>query len=416
MKKKVIGFVVIVAILLFGISKTSAEEVTPKELKGLDSYINKLMKEWHVPGLSVGVVKDGKLVYKKGYGFRDLEKKSKVTPETIFAIGSNTKSFTATVLGTLVDDKKLKWNKPVRKYMPEFGLKDEYAANHATAVDLLSHRTGLPTHDALIYQTPLTRKQIMKQVPYLKMNDELRESWQYNNLMFMAAGSLAEEISGKSWKDLVQERIFNPLGMDSSNCSVHITQETSDNYALPYQVKAGKVVEKPFADIDAVGPAGSINSNVIDMSKWLMLHINKGKFNDEQIVSETTMDMIHTPHMLATPLAKINPEQPLFSYGLGIATSVYQDVPYLMHSGTIQGFHSLMIIAPQENLGVIVLSNGQTRLPDVIAYNIFERMMNLEHLDWNKKMKNLEEAKEKAEKQAIEELAKKPNSRYKAFS
>lgn len=396
MKLKINVCLVLLMFFVVCFNTVSAEEAVPEELKGLDQYVDQLMKEWKAPGVAVGIVKDNKLIYKKGFGYTGLDKKHKVTPETIFAIGSNTKSFTGTALGILADEGKLDWDKPVKEYMPEFGLSDEYASNHATIVDLLSHRTGLPTHDALITNTNLSRAQIMSHIPYLEMNKELRQLWQYSNLMYLASGCLVEKLSGKTWEEYVQKVIFTPLDMTSSNFSVNTTQKESDNYALPYQVKNGEVKAVPFADIDAIAPAGAINSNVIDMSKWLILHNNKGQYNGKQIISEKSLKQIHYPHMLSDKLIRSNPDQPLFSYGLGLATSVYDGVPYLMHSGTIAGFHSLMIMVPQEKIGVIVLSNGQTYIADVLAYNIFERLLGLEHKDWDAKMHTLTNAKELA--------------------
>ena len=390
-----VGLCLLLLISFISSFNTVRAELLPGELKDLETYVNQLMEEWKAPGVAVGIVKDNKLIYKKGFGYTGIDKKQKVTPETIFAIGSNTKSFTGTVLGILVDEGKLDWDKPVKEYMPSFSLSDEYASNHSTIVDLLSHRTGLPTHDALISNTKLSRAEIMTHIPYLDMNKELREAWQYNNLMYLASGCLVEELSGKTWEEYVQDVIFTPLDMTSSNFSVYTTQKQSDNYALPYQVKYGKVKSVLFADIDAIAPAGAINSNVIDMSKWIILHNNKGQYNGKQVISEKSLKQIHTPHMHSEKLIRLNPDQPLFSYGLGLAISVYQDIPYLMHSGTIDGFHALMIMVPQEKVGVIVLTNGQTYIADVLAYNIFERLLGLEHRDWNKKMRNLQDAKEK---------------------
>lgn len=389
MNKSFCNFLACLIAIFLCVPVLHAEDSDMEGLKGLDDYVNQMITEWKAPGVAIGIVKDGQLIYQKGFGYTDLSKKQEVTPETIFAIGSNTKSFTATALGMLADEDKLDWNVPVKNYLPLFGLLDEYASNHATTVDLLSHRTGLPTHDALLTNTNLSRYEIIEHIPYLEMNKELREAWQYNNLMYVASGCLVEKLSGKTWEEFIQERIFTPLGMNHSNCSVHETQKNSDNYAKPYQVKNGQPVAVEFADIDAIGPAGAINSNVIDMSKWLMLHLNKGKYNDTQIISENSLKRLHKPHMHVEKLARLNPDQPLFSYGLGLATSVYQNVPYLMHNGTIAGFHSIMILIPEKQIGIVVLTSGQTYVADVLGYNIFERLLGLKQQDWNTKMHSL---------------------------
>jgi CubicO group peptidase (beta-lactamase class C family) len=406
MSRKIQYLIFFILVFTMNINSAQPQEKIPDQLQGFETYVNERMQEWNAPGVAIGVVKDNKIIYQKGFGYTNIETKQPVTPETIFAIGSNTKLFTATAAGILVDEGKLIWEQPVKSYLPLFGLSDEYASNHATIIDLLSHRTGLPTHDALLTKTLLSRYEIMEHIPYLETNKEIRQLWQYNNLMYIASGCVVEKLSGKTWEDFVQEKIFTALEMSSSNFSVHTTQKLSNNYALPYQVIDGKVENIDFADIDAIAPAGAINSNVIDMSKWLILHLNKGKYNEKQIISEKSLKQIHTPHMLSNNLELLNPEQPRFSYGLGVATSVYEGVPFLMHSGTIAGFHSLMIIIPEEKIGIIVLSNGQTHIADVLAYNIFERLLDLKHQDWNQMMLSLEKKKEDALKSYLTKLDK----------
>ena len=235
-------------------------------LIGFDSFVNEAIKAWEVPGLALGIVKDGRIILAQGYGFRDIEGKLPVTPKTLFAIGSCTKAFTTFVMGTLVDEGKLDWDAPVRNYIPEFRMYDRVATELMTPRDLVTHRSGLPRHDLVWYNATISRKKIVDRLPYLVPSETFRSKFQYNNLMFMTAGYLVERVTGQSWEDTVRHRIFEPLGMTGSNFSVKDSQKTAD-FAKPYADRDDKVVEVPFRDISNAGPAGSINSNVEDMAR-----------------------------------------------------------------------------------------------------------------------------------------------------
>ena len=210
---------------------------------------------------------------------RNVEENLPVTPNTIFAIGSSSKAFTATSAAIAVEDGKLEWDKPVREYLPTFKMKDDFASERMTLRDLLCHRSGLPRHDLSWYNTPATREQIIDRVRYLEPTSDFRTNFQYQNLMYMTAGYLAGLVDGTTWEELVRERIFKPLGMTHSQFSVEDSQK-SDNYALPYNEKDDKVKKIEFRNIDTVGPAGSINSNVVDMIEWVRLQLKKGKVGE----------------------------------------------------------------------------------------------------------------------------------------
>ena len=188
---------------------------TAQKLDGFDAFANQELRDWKCDGFAIAVVKDGKVILSKGYGLRDVKKNLPVTEKTLFAIGSSTKSFTVTSMGVLVDQGKLDWDKPVRDYLPDFRLWDQFATERMTPRDLVTHRSGLPRHDLMWYNSPFSREELFSRLRYLEPNKDFRTTFQYQNLMFMTAGYLAGHVAGTSWEQLVHDVIFEPLGMTS---------------------------------------------------------------------------------------------------------------------------------------------------------------------------------------------------------
>ncbi|WP_293105609.1 serine hydrolase [Moorena sp. SIOASIH] len=366
-------------------------------MEGLSDFINERMEEWKVPGLAIAIVHDSQIIFCEGFGFRDVEKGLKVTSKTIFGIGSCTKAFTTMAMGILAERGKLDWDKPVRHYLPTFKLYDAYASEHMTLRDLVTHRSGLPRHDAIWYNSPLTRKEIVERLQYLEPSDELRTVFQYQNLMYMTAGYLVGEIAESSWEEFVQQEIFNPLSMVDSNFSVVKSQET-DDFSLPYREKDDVVKAIPFRNIDTIGSAGSINSNVTDMAKWLLLHQNQGNYEDKQIINPGILTQMYTPQIvMPSPLEY--PEIWHSSYGLGWIITAYRGHNHVEHGGGIDGFSALTTLMPQDKIAVVVLTNLQgTLLPNIITYHICDRLLGLDEVPWNERIKSkVEEAKQAAE-------------------
>ncbi|HZM85412.1 MAG TPA: serine hydrolase domain-containing protein, partial [Blastocatellia bacterium] len=345
----------------------------PANLNGLDGFVEQVMKDWHVPGLAVAIVKDGKVVYAKGFGYRDVKKGLKVSPDTLFAIGSCSKAFTATSLAILSGEGKLDWDKSVRDYLPDFRLQDAYATAQLRPRDLVTHQSGLPRHDLVWYGSTLSRKEIYDRLRYLEPSRPLHARYQYNNLMFMTAGVLIERISGSTWEEFVRRRLLDPLGMKTSNFSVNDSQKTSD-FSLPYQEENGQVKEIPFRNIDAIGPAGSINSSVNEMTRWLFLQLGKGKFDGRQIIPEKNLAETHTPQIVAGGDLKYD-ESFYSSYAMGWAVTSYRGHPALAHSGGIDGFTSAVRFLPKDQLGVVVLTNSSSPASGLIASNAVDRML-----------------------------------------
>jgi CubicO group peptidase (beta-lactamase class C family) len=397
MNRRNTRFFALIIILAIGLSPaiaaTKAEK--PINLKGFSEFVAKTMAEWKVPGMAVSIVKDGKVIFAEGFGLRDVKQGLKVTPHTIFPIGSCSKAFTAAGVGIVVDEGKVGWDEPVRTYLPDFRLQDEYAAAHATPRDLLSHRTGLPRHDLVWIGGQFSRQELYDRLPQLEMNKELRAAWQYQNLMFMTAGILIGKVDGSSWEEFTQKRIFDPLGMKETNFSVALTQKSAD-FSRPYMEIKDNVEQVPFRDITAVGPAGSINSNVLDMAQWVLLNLNKGKFGDKPIVSEASMAQIHSPQMVIP--GPIQYDEILYeSYGLGWVIEPYRGHLVVWHNGGIDGFISHVAFLPRENSGLVILSNlNGNAVPAIVYRNIVDRLLGLDQVDWNKRTRD-EIAKGKAE-------------------
>lgn len=372
---------------------------TDEELAAhLREYIPKLLDTWKVPGVAVAVVRDGKVVLTEGYGYRDLEKKVPVTAETLFAIGSSSKAFTTAALGVLVDEGKLDWDKPVRTWMPNFKLHDPFATERMTPRDLVSHRSGLPRHDLMWYGTPATRAELVSRLGDLEPNAEFRTRWQYQNLMFMTAGYLVEQVSGKSWEDFVRERLFTPLGMTASDFSVTQLQ-TVENRALGYREKSeeegGGMEQMPYRNIDAIGPAGSINSNVVDMAKWVQLHLGNGTWEGKPILTKNTLDELHRPVILldsaggSAVAALLQDENlPFMTYALGWFVQPYRGHLVVHHGGNIDGFSAFVTMLPKERHGLVILTNlNGTPAPIVLANHVFDRLLGLPEKDWSGKLK-----------------------------
>jgi CubicO group peptidase (beta-lactamase class C family) len=421
MKKNLKNSFSVIIILMFLVSFGWAAVKKEPGINSKDfaAFVAKTLADWKVPGVGVAVVKNGKVILAEGYGFRDVQKKLPVTPHTIFAIGSATKAFTATAVGVLVDEGKINWDKPVIDYLPNFRLYDPIATVQVTTRDLLCHRTGVPRYDFAWLGSSASRKELFERIKFLEPNTGLRSLFQYNNFMYMAAGYLVEHISGSSWEEFVQRRIFDPLGMKESNFSVEISKKKSD-LALPYGLEKDKLVEFQFRNIDAMGPAGSINSSALDMAQWVLFNLNKGQVGDKKIISGETLAEIHSAQMVIKQgefrLLENFPEMSPSNYGLGWIVTTYRGHIWIHHGGNVDGFTSLVTFFPRDNFGIVVLSNmNGTFVPEIIALNIADRLLGLDQVDWNKRLKDIfnklqtEEDKAKKEEEKDRKMGTKPS-------
>jgi CubicO group peptidase (beta-lactamase class C family) len=393
-------------------SPTVAQENYTRELKTLDKFIPKALDDWQVPGLAVSIIKDGRLIYAKGFGLRDVAGQKEVTPQTVFAIGSCTKAFTAASAGILVDEGKVDWDDRVTTLLPRFRLKDDFATARMTLRDLMCHRSGLPRHDLMWYNSSASREELFERLSYLEPSQDFRTHYQYQNLMFMTAGYLVGQVSGMPWEKFVKTRILYPLGMSDSNFSVEESKKTAD-FALPYVLEDKKITVIPFRNIDTMGPAGSINSNVTDMANWVLLNLNKGEFGDQEIISESSLKEIHSPQMISSRTLRY--DELFYSlYGLGWGITSYRGHLLLSHGGGIDGFTARVALMPRDGLGMVILSNlGGTPLPQIVQYQVCDLLLGQKPVDWNTILKK---QREEGEKEAAEAKKKEGEGRVEGTS
>ena len=402
MRKKIfkIAFLPVIAALLIAPALYAKKESGKVNLKGFSAFVEKIRQEWGIPGCAVAIVKDGKVVFARGFGCRDVENKLPVTADTLFAIGSNTKTFTATILGILVDQGKMAWEKPVQRYLPGFRLQDPVASRLMTPVDLLTHRSGLPRHDTVWYKSSTSRQELINRLAYLEPSASFRSTFQYNNLMFVAAGYMAGKIAGTSWEELVRQHIFAPLGMKTSNFSVNDSQKAAD-FSFPYSERDGKVVKIPFRILDNAGPAGSINSSVNEMANWLLLNLNKGKFRGKQVISAKNLQKLHSPQIIGRSTLGRDDEILYSLYGMGWGIMIYRGNPIIAHSGGIDGFISWMAFLPKYNAGIVILTNKDRNgrnVTSIVSKNVYDRILRLPLVPWAERIrKRAAESRKRAE-------------------
>lgn len=388
-------FIILILMLLISSLSAAAQDAP---LQGFDDYVNRAIKDWDVPGAAIAVVKDDKIVFAKGYGVREIGKPDKVDERTIFAIGSSSKAFTAAAIAMLVDEGKLKWDDPATKYLPSFQVYDPVVTREMTVRDLLTHRVGLERGDSLWYATEYNRSDVLNRIRYLKPSSSLRSKFGYQNIMYLAAGQILPSVTGKEWDDFVRERIFTPLGMTASSTSISPLAGAND-VAAPHSKFDDKVTAIPYRKIDNIGPAGSINSNVVDMAQWVRLQLGNGTFQGKQLISPAAVKEMHTPQTiirLEGTMEKLYPEAHFLSYGMGWFLSDYRGRKMVEHGGSIDGMRALVAMLPEEKLGVVILTNlSGTILSVPLSYRIFDAYLGAQPRDWSaemlKTMKTLQE-------------------------
>jgi CubicO group peptidase (beta-lactamase class C family) len=377
----------------FASAQNRRKPVPSDPFSGLDSTFSRVLKDWHAAGFAVAVVEKNKMIYSRGFGYRDYEKMIPVTAHTLFAIGSCTKAFTASLIGQLAQDGKVNIDKPVRDYLPALKFYSETMNNTITLRDMMCHRTGLPRHDFswYLFSTP-SRDSLLQRIQYMEPSAGIREKWQYNNFMFFAQGVLVEKLSGKSWEDNVKEKIFQPAGMKESVFSISDMERNGDA-SLGYGLKKDSIIKKlEYYNINAMGPAGSINSNVTDMANWVITWINGGKYNGTQILPDSYVNEAMSGQMAVgggTP-SKESPDIYFSNYGFGWEMASYRGHYRVEHGGNIDGFSASTCFFPSDSIGIIVLSNqNASTVPSIIRNILADRLLHLEKKDWSTYLKGI---------------------------
>jgi CubicO group peptidase (beta-lactamase class C family) len=373
--------------LAFLLAPSSAPQTRPPDL---DMWVARAMKTFDVPGVSLAIVKDGAVVVAKGYGVRKLGEPAPVDARTLFGIASNTKAFTATALGILVDEGKIRWDAPVIDYLPWFQLSDAYVTREMTVRDLLVHRSGLGLGAGDLLWWPAStynRKEIARRLRYIPLATSFRSAYAYDNVLYLIAGEVIEAVSGQTWEDFVSSRILARVGMTSSNVR-HSDAARGGNIATPHAAVDGTV--RPIApfDSDNTNPAGGINSNADDMAKWLIVQLAGGRLADGstllQPATARQLTTIVTPIPIGAGPSELREVWPNFNgYGLGFGLRDYRGRKLVTHTGGLPGYVSKVAMIPEARLGVAVLTNQEsTAAFESIASHILDSYLGAPATDW----------------------------------
>lgn len=395
----------IIALLFFQVAFAQRKPAEDTRFKGLDAELQVLLETWKAAGFAVAVVEKDKIVYAKGFGYRDYENKLPVTPQTLFAIGSSSKAFTSGLLGILREQKKLDFRDSPIKYIPDLKFKTNEMDNLITIKEMMTHSTGLPRHDFSWYLfSSDSGDSLIQRIAFQEPFAKVRERWYYNNFMFLAQGVIAEKITGKSWDENIREHFFTPLNMASSSTVIDGLKSGKDA-AFGYQVSNDSIIKKmDYYDIAAMGPAGSINSNVTEMANWVITWINGGRFQGQQILPEAyTKEAMGSQMVInsSTPDAEF-PDLQFGNYGYGWMVSSYKGHYRVEHGGNIDGFSANVSFFPTDSLGIVVLANQNgSVIPSLVRNNISDRMLKESKTDWNKYYKDRADKAKAAEKEAL---------------
>lgn len=368
----------------------AAAQQAPAPPPDLDRFVAQVMKQFSVPGIGLAIVKDGRVVVAKGYGVRKMGEAAPVDAHSLFGIASNTKVFTATAIGLLVEEKKLEWDAPVIRYLPAFAMYDPYVTRELTVRDLLVHRSGLGLGAGDLLWWPAStydRKEIVRRLRYLPPVTSFRSAYAYDNVLYSVAGEVIEAVSGLSWEDFIATRVLAKVGMTESNVR-HSDAGRGANVAWPHASVDGTVRPiTPYAS-DNSNPAGGINSSATDMAKWVMTQLDSGRVADGSRLFSPALTRqlwtIVTPLGTGTPAPELAPSKALFNgYALGLGIRDYRGRRMVTHTGGLPGYVSMVTMLPDERLGVVVLTNQESDAAFLaLTYHILDHYLAAPPHDW----------------------------------
>ena len=407
MKKCLFIFAALLSIIN-GVAQTQ-----PISAKQIDSLTALVLKTFNVPGIAVGVVKNGKLIHAKGYGVSNLNTGKKVDENTLFGVASNSKAMTAAVLGQLVDEGKIKWDDRVTDYIPEFKMYDPYVTDAFTIRDLLTHRSGLGLGAGDLMMFPdgsnFTKKDIIHNIRYLKPVSAFRTKYDYDNNLYIVAGEVAERVSGTKWEELVEQKIMKPLGMNASAASLYRLKDNS-NAIRPHAPVDGKLQVLDIDWSESANAAGGIWSNITDWSKWVIAQMNHGKYGDglkQNIFSEEVHEETWTPQTIIKAGTAAPYNTHFAAYGLGWFLSDVKGYKQVTHTGGLAGIVTQVVMFPELQLGIIVFTNQQSGAAfNAISRTIQDSYLGVIGYDWVKIMKDRVDKGEAEAKKIGEEVEK----------
>ena len=360
---------------------------TPSFIRdSLDSYIERGMKQWQIPGLSIAIVKDGKIILSKGYGVRQLGKPDKVDENTLFIIASNTKLFTGTSLANLDHEKKLSLNDRVTKHIPWFRLYDSNSTRLATIKDMLCHRIGLKTFqgDFTFWNSTLAKDSIIWKMRYLKPVGEFRQDYGYCNSGFLVAGEILHRVTGKTWEDYVQENILTPLGMNNTYM-VTTGIEKRNNLAYPHNNQYSSLTKLPFDQVDTLGPATSMVSNVKDLTRWLFFQLDSGRHEGKQVLPWAVLQKTRDANILTGSRKSAAFPTHFRAYGLGEYMTDYNGRQVYWHTGGAFGHVTNVCFVPEEKLGITILTNNDNQsFFEALRYQVLDAYLGVPYTDRSK--------------------------------
>ena len=366
-----------------------AAQSQPAGWADFDAYVAKGIEDWKIPGLAVAVIKDGKVVHAKGHGVRELGKSDRVDEHTLFAIGSTTKAMTAALIGMLVDEKKVAWDDPVTKHLPQFQLKDPAVTRDLTIRDLLTHRAGLGNADFLWYGQDNTIDEILRRTRLLEPAYSLRSGFIYQNIMYAAAGEVIAQVTGKPWTEVVRTRIFQPLGMRETYATLGQVPAGA-NVASPHAIVGDRVKVIENMSVDSVAAAGSVWSSVHDMAKWLQFLLDGGRVggpSGKPLLSPAVVAELFRPQAFA-PMSQYPTSELVkphwMTYGLGWFQQDYRGRAVDFHTGSIDGMIAIAGLIRDEKLGIVVLANlSGGELRHALMYTVWDRYSGKPDRDWS---------------------------------
>jgi len=387
--KRPVFTITILLTFVFLVSQSFSVCAHENDLQKLDAWYERVLNDWGLPGMAIGIVKDGELIFSKGYGVKEVGKPGSPDENTLFAIASNSKAFTGALLAMLVQDGKLSWDDKVRTFLPWFDAGDPWVSDHVNIRDLLSHRVGFGTFsgDLVWYKSTLTAEEVVRATKHLPLAFELRNGYGYSNLMYLAAGLVIEQITGKSWLENVQERFLDPLGMDRTIVRT-ADLAAKGNFATPHALVNGANTPIEWVDWTTVASIGGLISSVKDVAQWMIFNMNHGIWDSDTLLTATSINLMWTPHsnFVVTHTQPQDFNRHFSAYGLGWGLSDYHGRLSVGHGGGYDGMISEVRMIPDEKLGVVVLTNGLKSPTGAITNFTLETMLGLEPRDWSAEM------------------------------
>jgi len=377
----------VTSFLLLSLPATAVFAQGAVDLGSLDAYFADAREAWQVPGFAVAIVKDDAVVFAKGYGVREVGKREPVDEHTLFAIASNSKAFTAAALARLVDEGTIAWTDRVIDYLPYFQLYSPFVTREMRIDDLLSHRSGLGTFsgDLVWYGTSYSREEVIRRIRYLEPAGQFRADYGYSNVMFLTAGQIFPAVTGTSWDEYVEREFFDPLGMERTVTSIDSLPNRA-NVATPHGERDGQIQTFPWYSWDNISPAGGIISSASEMAKWIRLQLHRGTWDGRTYFSENQSRTMWTPHIAFRVSADYEQQYPTVhfrGYGLGWSLMDYRGRLIANHGGAADGMYSRVVLVPEENLGMVILTNAMTSIQTALSYRILDAYLGGEERDWS---------------------------------